>query len=328
MVLAFVAGLVIGLGEPQPVVAGVAAGAVLLAGATAASARTGSRVATAVSGAGAALPFVALGLGGAVGIRALLILFPAVLLASGAAFLLGWTPRADEVDPAAPPPDPGAGWRWLGAAAAAVAVVSLVGLPPGGGFPGAWLTLSLAGARGSAVAPYLLVAGAVGLGLTLAAVGSVALLRSVRARAGPAILGAVAAAALLYMGIQPVRLGIGWWLRIERELGTPEVLGASGAPALPPVGGLNLAVVMAEAALLVGLVILLGRGFRDSRAPFVPLRWPGRAPSLLARVAGAGRFRDRARTAGVAMATAAVVEAGALVLAARLVILSANQGFL
>jgi hypothetical protein len=328
VLLAVVAGLEIGAAQPQPVVAGVAAGAVLLAGAAAVGARTGTRAAAAVAGAGAGLPFVALGLGGAVGTRAALILVPPILLGAGAAFLLGWSPRADEVDPAGPPSDPRAGWRWLGASAAAVGAVSVIGLPPGGGFPGAWLTLSLAGARSSAAAPYLLVAGAAGLGLALAAVGSVPLVRSVRARAGPAILGTVAAATLMYMGLQPVRLGIGWWLRIERELGTPEVLGASGAPALPPVGGLNVAVVMVEAALLVGLVVLLGRGFRDSRAPFVPLRWPGRAPSFLAPMMGAGRLGDRARTAEVIMAAAAVAEAGAVVLAARLVILSASRGFL
>jgi hypothetical protein len=328
LALAMLGGLAIGRGEPLPIVAGLAAAAVLLAGVASTAARTGARAAAAVTGAGAALPFVALGLGGAVGIRAALVLFPALLVAAGSVFL-GWTPRADQANPIARRREPRPGWRWLGAVALAVGAVSLTGLPPGGGFPGAWLTLSLAGARASATAQYLLVAGAVALGLALAALGSVPLVRAMRARAGPAILGALTAAALLYIGLQPVRLGIGWWLRIERELRVPVVLEASGAPSLPPVGGLNLAVVLTQAVLLVGVVVLLGRGFRDARGPFVPLPIRTGTPPVLAKLAAATHpVRDRLKRFQVGVAAAAVLEAGAVVLAARLVLLAAGSGFL
>lgn len=329
LALAMLGGLAIGRGEPLPIVAGLAAAAVLLAGVASTAARTGARAAAAVTGAGAALPFVALGLGGAVGIRAALVLFPALLVAAGSVFLLGWTPRADQANPIARRREPRPGWRWLGAVALAVGAVSLTGLPPGGGFPGAWLTLSLAGARAYATAQYLLVAGAVALGLALAALGSVPLVRAMRARAGPAILGALTAAALLYIGLQPVRLGIGWWLRIERELRVPVVLEASGAPSLPPVGGLNLAVVLVQAILLVGVVVLLGRGFRDARGPFVPLPIRAGTPPVLAKLAAATHpVRDRLKRFQVGVAAAAVLEAGAVVLAARLVLLAAGSGFL
>jgi hypothetical protein len=330
MALALLAGLVIGGGRSDPIVAGAAAGAVFLSGLASSVVRTEGRVGAAVAGAGAALPFVALGLGGAVGIRGALILFPSFLLAAGSAFLLGWVPRPDyQVHPSVSRPDPRPLWPGLGAVALAAAAVSLAGLPPGGGFPGAWLTLSLAGTRAAGSTAYYLVTGAVAVGLALAALGSVPLIRAARARVAPAILGILTAAVLLYMGLQPVRLGIGWWLRIERELGAPVVLGASGAPDLPPVGGLNLAVVVAEAALLVGLVVLLGRGFRDARGAFVSLPVRGRPPGPLARVAAAARpVRDRLQRVGAGVAAAALLEAGAVILAARLVFLAARSGFL
>jgi hypothetical protein len=326
MALALLGGLVVGLSEPDPLVAGLAGGAVVVAGAASTLVRTASRAGAAVAGAGAALTFVALGLGGAVGIRAALILFPAFLLAAGSTFLLGWTPRADPEPPATPRPGPAPGWRWLGAAALAVAAATLAGLPAGGGFPGAWLALSLAGVRGVVTTPYLLMAGAVALGLALAALGSVPLIRAARTRAVPAILGSVVAVVLVYMGLQPVRLGIGWWLRIELDLGVPEVLGASGAPSLPALGGLNLAVVVAEAVLLVGAVVLLARGFRDTRGAFVPL--PVRFGAVARLAAAAGPAAARLRRAGAGLATAVVLEAAAVVLAARLVLVAARSGFL
>jgi hypothetical protein len=329
MALALLAGLVIGGGQADSIVAGVAAGAVFLSGLASSVVRTKGRAGAAMAGAGAALPFVALGLGGAVGIRAALILFPSFLLAAGAAFLLGWTPRPEPGTSAVSRPASRPVWGWLGAVGLAVAAVSLAGLPPGGGFPGAWLTLSLAGTRAGGSAAYYLLAGAAAVGLALAALGGVPLIRAARARAVPAILGLLGAAVLLYMGLQPVRLGIGWWLRIERELGAPVVLGASGAPDLPPVGGLNLAVVLAEAALVVGLVVLLGRGFRDARGAFVPLPVRGRIPGPMARVAAAGRpVLDRLQRVGAGVAAAALLEAGAVILAVRLVFLAARSGFL
>jgi hypothetical protein len=322
------AGLVIGRTDPQPRVTAVAAAALLVAGAAATVVRSAPRAAAAVTGAGAALLFVAIGLGGAVGIRAALILFPPFLLAAGSAFSLGWAPRVDVTyrgrDPIAAP-EPRAGWRWLGAVALAVAAVSLAGLPLGGGFPGAWLSVSLAGVRGSTTAPYLLVAGAAALGLTLAALGAAPLIRSARTRPVPAILGTVAAAVLLYMSIQPVRLGAGWWIRIERDLQAPVVLAPSGAPALPPVGGLNLAAVTFEALLLVGLVVLVAGGFRDARTAFLSL--PRRVRASRAVEAGR-RVQAGLQRAGVGVAAAVILEAGAIVLAGRLVFLAARSGFL
>jgi hypothetical protein len=326
--LALLAGMVIGRTDPQPVVAGVAATALLLAGASATVVRSAPQAAAAIAGTAAALLFVALGLGGAVGIRAALILFPPFLVAVGSAFALGWAPRVDDAGRGRRPvasPEPRAGWRWLGAVGLAVAVVSLAGLPLGGGFPGAWLAVSLAGIRGSTTAPYLLVAGAVGLGLALAALGAVPLVRSARARPVPAILGTVAAAVLLYMSVQPVRLGAGWWIRIERDLQAPALLAPSGAPALPPVGGLNLAAVTLEAVLLVGLVVLVAGGFRDVRTGFLSI--PTRVRATRA-VAAARRVRENLESVGLGVAVAMILEVGAIVLAGRLVFLAARSGFL
>lgn len=327
MVLALVGGLTVGVGEPSVVAAGLAAAAVMVGGAASVAMRSTAGTAAGISGAAAALTFVSLGLGGAVGTRATLVLFPGVLLASGAAFLMAWSGRAADPAPTAVPGEPAPPWRWLGTAALAVVVLSLAGLPPGGGFPGAWLTLSLAGARGVGTGPYLLVAGAAALGLALASLAAVAAVRAARTGALQAVLGAAVAGILLYMGLQPVRLGIGWWLRIERDLGVAEVLAASGAPSLPPVGGLNLALVLTEALLLVGVVVALGRGFRQAGPPFVPIPWP--RPAVLSRL-GSGLYpvRDRLTRAGVGLSTALLLEVAALGLAARLVLVTARAGFL
>jgi hypothetical protein len=323
LALALLGGIVVVPGEPHAVTAAVAGAAVLVSGAAALAATTGRAAVTALSGAAAGVVFAALGLGGAVGTRAALVLTPPFLLAAGAAFTLGWN-RREEVDV-----ESRSGWRWLGAAALAVAVLTLAGLPPGGGFPGTWLTLSVAGARASSAAPYYLLAGAIALGLVSAALGAVPLLRASRARTWPAILGSVVAVALVYAGLAPARLGIGWWVRIERDLGVPVVLAASGPPDLPPLGVVNLALVLTEAVVLVGAVVALARGFRDVRVPFVAMTWPRPTPGFARRIASAIRpATERARRASVGLAAAVLLEAGAIVLAGRLVLLAARSGFL
>jgi hypothetical protein len=324
--LAVLGGLILVPAEPHAVTAGLAAAAVLAGGAAVVWARTTGIALTALSGAAAAVVFVALGLGGAVGTRAALVLFPPFLLAAGSAFALGWT--APPPDDERQPPEPRARWRWLGAGALAVAVVTLAGLPFGGAFPGTWLAVSLAGVRTGSAASYYALAGAVLLGLALAGIGAAPLVRRVRGRAAPALAGAVVAATLLYMGVLPVRLGIGWWLRIERDLGTRNVLPASGAPTLPPIGGRNLLLLLGGAVLAVGAVVALAGGFRDRLVPAdvgVPPTARGPVRRAVARL---GPPTERLRRAGVGVAAAAVLEAAALILAVRLVFLAARSGFL
>jgi hypothetical protein len=323
--LAVLGGLVLVPAEPHAVTAGLAAAAVFAGGASVVWARTTAMALTAVSGTAAAVLFVALGLGGAVGTRAALVLFPPFLLAAGAAFALGWTAPPDDERQS---PEPRARWRWLGAGALAVAVITLAGLPFGGGFPGTWLAVSVAGVRTGSAAPYYALVGAVLLGLALAAIGAAPLIRRVRVRAAPALAGAVVAATLLYMGVLPVRLGIGWWLRIERDLGTRNVLPASGAPTLPPIGGRNLLLLLGGAVLAVGAVVALAGGFRDRLVPAdvgVPPTARGPVRRAVARL---GPPTERLRRAGVGVAAAAVLEAAALILAVRLVFLAARSGFL
>jgi hypothetical protein len=295
MTLAVIGGLVLGAAEGSVPVAGVAAGVLFVGGVAAVAVRDPAASLSGVVGAGAALPFVALGLGGAVGTRAFLVLFPTFLVAAGAIALSGWPGRA-------PHRPPRAGWRWLGAAALATAALSILGFPPGGGFPGTWLTLSLAGLRAEASPVWLLVVGGAAVGLTLAGLAAVPAIRS--ARPGPlrSIPTAVAALALLYVGVQPVRLAVGWWLRIEADLGTPLVLLATGAPDLPAMGGRNLVLILGEAAALVAAVVMLGRGLRDASAPHVP--------------AASGRLGETVRDAAVRLATRGPVARPAAVVAA------------
>jgi hypothetical protein len=326
--LGAIGGLVLGGGRPSAAVAGGASAAVLLAGVWAVSARHEAWKLAAATGAGAGLPFLALGLGGAVGIRAFLLLFPVFLVAMGAVVLLVWA------GPPAPRRQPRAGWRWLGAASMGVALLSLLGFPPGGGFPGTWLTLSLAGIRAEAEPLWLLVLGGAALGLALAALGTVGLIRSAGPGAIASVAGAVAAAALLYAGVQPVRLGVGWWLRIETELRAPVVLAASGAPDLPPLGGLNLLLVVGEAVALVAVLVLVGRGFRDARAPSLAassvlpealLRAAARARRPLARP---GSLVAAARKRGLDLGIVLLLVGAVAVLAARIVLVAARSGFL
>jgi hypothetical protein len=302
--LAVLGGLILVPAEPHAVTAGLAAAAVLAGGAAVVWARTT----------------------GAVGTRAALVLFPPFLLAAGSAFALGWT--APPPDDERQPPEPRARWRWLGAGALAVAVVTLAGLPFGGAFPGTWLAVSLAGVRTGSAASYYALAGAVLLGLALAGIGAAPLVRRVRARAAPALAGAVVAATLLYMGALPVRLGIGWWLRVERDIGTPDLLPASAAPTLPPIGGRNLLLLLGGAVLVVGAVVALAGGFRDRLVPADVGAPPTARGPVRRAVARLGPSAERLRRAGVGMAAAAVLEAAALILAVRLVFLAARSGFL
>ena len=336
MVLAGVVSLQVTMGrEADPGALG-AAGALLLVAAVGLAARRPDTALATALGAGLGVALLALGLGGGVGARAFLVLAPAYLLAAGGAVLLGWEPPEDDRSSRErdrrPPPSV---WRWVGAASVVVVLASLIGIPPGAGFPGTWLALGLAGVRGLAE-PFLLVAAA-GAAVALAGsfLASVPLVAAVRTRAIPAILGAAVALALLYAGLQPVRLGIGWWLRVEAELRLPEVLPAAGAPDLPPLGGGRaLAGVILPAVVVVGLVLVLGRGLRDVRAEFVPPLGGGaeaagkawaRVQPLLTRVRGIGR---RASAQGLGFGMALVFEVVAVVMAARLLLIGARSGFL
>lgn len=321
--LAALAGPVIaGLGESIPLAA-AAAGATLLAGAAALVAARADSVLAAICGAAAAIPFLALGLGGSVGLRAFLTLFPAFLLASGVALLVGWSGREEEV----------AGRssrvrRWIGGAVLGVSAASLAGLPPSAGFPGTWLTLDLATARAAIDPAYAVLGAAAALGLIAAAVAAVPLLRAVRPRLIPALVGAVAAGLLLYLGSLPVRVGAGWWVRVERGLDAPRVLSFIGAPDLPPVDGGILLAAAVSVAVPIALLILLGRGVRDAAGDFAPLvRWgiPGRAAPAVAL----GReLRGRVERLHIGMAAAFLIEAVAAWSIVRLLIQAGRRGFL
>jgi hypothetical protein len=275
------------------------------------------------------VPFVALGLGGAVGTRAFLVLFPAFLLAAGAIALAGW-PGGGE------PRSSRAAWRWFGSAGLAAAVFSVLGFPPGGGFPGTWLTLSVAGLRAEASPAWFLILGGAVVGLVLAGLAAVPSIRSAGVGALRAIPAALAGLALLYVGLQPVRLAVGWWLRIESELGTPVVLAASGAPELPVLGGRNLALIVGEAALLVAAVVALGRGLRDESSPYAPTAPRGLRAALdraaarlprgpLARPVGAGIATWRK---GLDLGVLAALELAAVALVVVVVAEAAGSGFL
>jgi hypothetical protein len=278
----------------------------------------------AVCGAAAALPFLAVGLGGSIGLRAFLLLFPAFLLGSGIAMLLGWAGPEEHV----------AGRRsrlrrWVGGAALGVSLASLVGLPPAGGFPGVWLTLGLATARGTIEPLSIGLAGAAALGLVAAAVAAIPLVRAVRPAWIPVIVGAAGAALLLYMGSLPVRVGAGWWLRVEEGLDSPRLLSFVGAPGLPPVTGTTLLAAGIAAAIPVLLVIVLGRGFRDAGGTFdgVP------APEDRRRQEGALMPLARKLQLGterlyLGMAAASLVEVAAVWSIIRLVTRAGRQGFL
>jgi hypothetical protein len=115
-------------------------------------------------------------------------------------------------------------------------------------------------------------AAAVLLGLGLAALAAVPIIAAARPPLAAGVLALLAGAALLYMGSQPVRLGVGWWLRIERVLETPSLLASAGAPAAPAVQGIDLALALAPAAGAALLLVLLGRGIRGAPREVAPLR--------------------------------------------------------
>jgi hypothetical protein len=357
--LAVLAGLTVSGEAGSLVVTSLAAAAALACGVVAAiSARPGG-VLAALAGAGACVPFVAVGLGGAVGVRAFLLSFPPFLLGTGAAFAAGWPGTAPAERLAARAIRP-RGWagvkggaslgRWVGVPAALLAVVSLAALPGGGGHPGTALALDLAGVRAQTDVLYLGVALALMLGLGLAAVAAVPVVAAARPSLPAGIAALIAGGALVYMGSQPVRLGIGWWLRIERALEVPALLPSSGSPAFPAAGGIDLALAFAPAAGAALLVVLLGRGIRSAPAKIAtkPLRPPppegAVAPASAAeappgeiaepsgwRMAAARRaelMRTRARRFALGLAVAVLLEAGAVALAVFLVVEGLRLGFL
>ena len=320
------------LGATGVDLAAAAAAAVALSGIAAVVATRPAAVATAAVGAAAGIPFLALGLGGATGVRAFLLAFPAFLIAAGAAHALAWPGRG--ADEGTVPRR--VRWRGPSAVALGVTLGSLLALPPGGGFPGTWLALSLATVRAEAAPAWLAIAGAAGLGLALAAIAALPLVRAAVARPAVALAGTVAALTLLYIGTQPVRLGIGWWLRVEGELAAATLLPSAGTPSLPPLGGSHLLLAAAPALGLVALLVALGRGVRAAEPSFAPLipRPPrrgaaGRPAAVPGRSVDAVRRLSAAATeAAAGFGVALVLEVAALVLAARLVLLGAQTGFL
>ena len=307
---------------------------VACAGGSVLSKSPGSSVA-AVSGAGFSVCLFALGLGGVVGSRAFLLLFPAFLIAAGLVAFLG-RPLPGEAREKAEASGP---WGWLAAGAIGVGLASLLGLPPGGGFPGTWLALSLAASRSEGALGWLLAAGAVGAGLAVAMIASIPLLRSVRARAWQAAASVALALTLLYVGTQPIRIAIGWWVRVETELGLPEVLPTAGPPGLPAIGGMNLLLMLAPGLLLVAAVIGVGRGVRDVAPAFVPSASELKQPELVRRVNKTltpvskslrplKEYAARARALGAGFGIAAALELAAFLMVGRIVLLAARAGFL
>jgi hypothetical protein len=353
ILLAGIAGLVLA-GAQEMVPAAIAATvAVALAGVAALFARSPSQLGAAVIAAGAGVSFLALGLGGGFGARAFLVTFPPLVLAAA---VVQAAVSGDLL------PEGGTGrWRRLlgasGVLAAGVAVGSLVGAPPGGGFPGTWMGVSVAVARGMETSLYLLLAGGTLLGLALALVGGIRLLRWARLSGATLALAVPAAVGLLYVGTQPVRLGVGWWLRVEESLRLPTVLPSAGGPALPPVGGMNLLMAVAPGVILVLAAIAVGRGIRPStpsspppqpRQPAPPARADLAAPDAAPTVPDRPRWSVRHPLAGlrqsvakplgsaavllrrptVGLAVALGLEAVAVGLAVRLLVLAARAGFL
>jgi hypothetical protein len=365
--LAVLAGVVISGSEGSIVLAALAAGAALAGGiAAAASARPGS-VLAGIAGAAACVPFVSLGLGGAVGTRAFLLSFPPFLLASGAIFATAW-PGSELAVRVAARGIRHRGWvgvkervsllgRWVGVPAALLAVMSLTALPAGGGHPGTALAVDLAGVRAQTDILYLGVAAAVMLGLGLAAMAGAPVVAAARPSLPAGIAAFLTAAALVYVGAQPVRLGIGWWLRIERALDVPGLLPSAGAPAFPAARGIDLALVLVPAAGAALLIALLGRGVRAGPAEVAPIRPPqpasvpalamtpgaeaviqerGLTTAMARRVGSIGRaaarraeaLRARAHRMALGLAAAALLEAVAVAVSVFLVMQGVRLGFL
>ena len=333
--LAVLATLTMRSSAPAAALAIAAAVAILASGLVALASRTRAAVLASVTGAAAGVPFLALGLGGAVGTRALLLLFPTFIVASALVALLALGDTDEEAS------DASAGaWGWVAACALGIGLASLLGLPPGGGFPGTWLTLSLAATRAEITLGWLLAAGAAGAGLALAMKASTALIRAVRSTPLLATIGTVVALFLVYVGTQPIRVAIGWWVRVETALGLPEVLPTAGAPGLPAIGGTRLALALVPALLLALVVVAIGRGVRDPGVGFAPLRTPeatrsglGRrvralAAPVLTSAKPATDLLERLRATGAGFGIAGLLVVAALLLAGRIVLLAARAGYL
>jgi hypothetical protein len=160
-------------------------------------------------------------------------------------------------------------------------------MPGGGGHPGAALALDLAGVRAQTDVLYLGVAAALMLGLGMAAVAAAPVVAAARPPILAGLASFVTGAALVYMGSQPVRLGIGWWLRIERALQVPGLLPSAGAPSFPAARGIDLALALAPAAGVVILIAILGRGVRRGPAEVGPIRPPRARMPVPASASGA-----------------------------------------
>lgn len=341
--LAALAALTMGGSTPRAALAIAAAAGMLVGGVAALVARTRERIVASATGVAAGFLFLALGLAGAIGTRAFLLLFPPFLLASAVVALLGRGDPKERTDRPEEGPGGAGVWGWLAGCALGVGVASLLGLPPGGAFPGAWLTLTLAATRAQVTTTWVLVAGAAAIGVVLALSAAVALIRSARPRAAFAIPAAILSLGLLYLGTEPIRLAIGWWVRIETALGSPEVLPTAGAPGLPAIGASRLLLALAPALVLALAVVAVGRGVRDLAVEppteAVPVkanenasRLGQRARALLAPVRAAGRpvieVIERARAIGIGFGVAAVLELAVLLLVGRIVMLAARAGFL
>ncbi|MGH7416594.1 MAG: hypothetical protein ACREKB_02305, partial [Candidatus Rokuibacteriota bacterium] len=319
-----------------PAVAAAAAVFALSGGVLAASARRPEEHLAAICGLGAAVLFLALGLGGPVGAEAFLVLSPPFLLAAGSVTMLNG--RA----PSIPGLQPRGVWRVTGVVSFAVGVAALLGAPAVGAFTGALLTLNLAASRAQGQPLYLLIVVVTSLGLGLAGVAAVGLVRRANPRPAAAIAGAAAAIALVYMGSQPVRLAIGWLDRVKEQLGLPEVLASSGAPGLPGVGGRVLLLVAAPTIVGLAALLRLGKGIRPSFGGLTPYRpvltWSElverdpavrgiaeRATALTARLEAA---RDDLGRAGFGLTAMLILLALEVGLALRILVLSASGGFL
>ena len=338
LALAAVAGLTLRPALDDELVAGVAAGLALACGL---SALLRDRGLNGIAGVGPAVAGVALGMGGAVGALGFALLAAVLPLLWGLAAML--LAEDDPADPTRPLPQLRPGWGIASAIAAGAALASLALLPPGGGFPGGWLVLSLGVARAPADPTWLILVAAVLAGIAAAAYGAVAAVRGAAATR-LAVAGLAVSAASLYAGVLSGRLGLGWLARVGRDLGLASVLPSAGAPALPPFPAIRLSLAATPALLLVGALVLRTRGVRGP-GPDAPRRRPrelppaplGASPSdqvrfVVVNGVRAARAAMRVgrgwRARGQAWGIALVAEALAVLGASRLVVAAMDRGFL
>jgi hypothetical protein len=335
LALAVVAGLTLRPAVSDEVLVGVAAALALACGL---SALLPGRGPNGIAGVGPAVAGVALGMGGAIGARGFALLAAILPLLWGLAAML-----LAEDEPRREPAEPGSGWGLASTIAAGAVLASLALLPPGGGFPGAWLVLSLGLARAPADLTWLIPVAAVLVGLAAAAHGAVRAARgAVVSRLAAA--GLAGAAASLYAGVLSGRLALGWLARVGRDLGLPSVLPSAGAPDLPPFPAARLALAAGPALLLVGLIALRTRGVRGP-GPDVPPRRAGELPPAPLGISPRDQMRfvvvnairgTRAavrlgrgwRARGQAWGVVLVAEALAFLGAARIVLAAMDRGFL